>query len=142
MDNLNKVIHFSLLIVKEMVIIKIVFGLIMVPMLVLHYKRPFWAYILSVPITVFLLWWFHVPVFKENNLWKLISRLLFAGGNRLLFSYNNKITLFFTANHEQELARLSKLMKDSIEGWNKMYTVAARAGISTGHYYPGQVKTW
>ena len=44
----------------------VVFVFIMVPMLVLHYKRPLWAYILSVPITVFLLWWFHVPVFKEN----------------------------------------------------------------------------
>jgi hypothetical protein len=44
----------------------VVFVIIMVPMLVLHYKRPFWAYILSVPITVFLLWWFHVPVFNEK----------------------------------------------------------------------------
>lgn len=44
----------------------IVFACIMVPMLVLHYKRPMWAYILSVPITVFLLLWFHVPVFESK----------------------------------------------------------------------------
>ncbi|PWT95800.1 MAG: polyketide synthase regulator [Bacteroidetes bacterium] len=82
------------------------------------------------------------PDALENDTRSLLTRLnrILPTENRLLFSYNNKITLFSTANHEQELARLSKLMKDSIEGWNKMYTVAARAGISTGHYYPGQVE--
>jgi hypothetical protein len=40
----------------------IVFACIMVPMLALHYKHPMWASILSVPITVFFLLWFHVPV--------------------------------------------------------------------------------
>lgn len=44
----------------------IIFACIMVPMLVLHHKRPMWAYILSVPITGFLLLWFHVPVFKAK----------------------------------------------------------------------------
>jgi hypothetical protein len=43
----------------------IIFVFMMVPMLVLHYKRPLWAYILSVPITVFLLYWFKVPIFKN-----------------------------------------------------------------------------
>ena len=44
----------------------IVFASLMIPMLVLHYKRPLWAYILSVPITVFLLLWFEVPVFNTQ----------------------------------------------------------------------------
>jgi hypothetical protein len=42
----------------------IAFVCIMVPMLILHYKRPLWAYIVSAPITLFLLLWFHVPVFS------------------------------------------------------------------------------
>ncbi|SDP13018.1 hypothetical protein SAMN04487897_13831 [Paenibacillus sp. yr247] len=42
------------------------FASVMIPMLLLHYKRPMWAYILSVPITVFLLLWFHVPVLNAK----------------------------------------------------------------------------
>ncbi|WP_420805969.1 CBO0543 family protein [Neobacillus bataviensis] len=41
----------------------ILFASIMVLMLLLHYRYPLWAYILSVPITVFFLFWFHVPIF-------------------------------------------------------------------------------
>lgn len=44
----------------------IIFVCIMVPMLILHHKHPMWAYILSVPIIVFLLLWFHVPVFSTK----------------------------------------------------------------------------
>jgi len=44
----------------------IVFVCLMVPMLLLHHKRPMLAYILSVPIIVFLLLWFHVPVFDTK----------------------------------------------------------------------------
>lgn len=40
------------------------FACVMVSMLRLHHTRPLIAYILSVPITAFLLLWFHVPVFK------------------------------------------------------------------------------
>jgi hypothetical protein len=43
----------------------IIFVFIMIPMLVLHHKRPLWAYIMSVPITVFLLLWFKVPIFHN-----------------------------------------------------------------------------
>lgn len=39
---------------------------LMVLMLRLHYKRPLWAYILTIPITVFLLLWFNVPVFQTK----------------------------------------------------------------------------
>ncbi|MGG1679463.1 CBO0543 family protein [Neobacillus sp. NRS-1170] len=44
----------------------IVFACIMVPILILHHKRPMWAYLVSVPITVFLLLWFHVPVLNDK----------------------------------------------------------------------------
>ncbi|PLS08023.1 CBO0543 family protein [Neobacillus cucumis] len=44
----------------------VAFACIMVPMLILHHKRPLWAYILSVPITVFLLLWFDVPVLSNK----------------------------------------------------------------------------
>lgn len=37
---------------------------VMLPMLKLHHHHPLWAYLLSVPIIVFLLLWFHVPVFQ------------------------------------------------------------------------------
>jgi hypothetical protein len=39
---------------------------IMVPMLILHHKRPLWAYVLSVPVIVFLLLWFKVPIFTPK----------------------------------------------------------------------------
>lgn len=82
------------------------------------------------------------PDALENDTRSLLTRLnrILPKENRLLFSYNNKVIFFSTANHERELERLSKLMKDSIEGWNKMYTVAASAGISIGQYYPGQAE--
>lgn len=37
---------------------------VMIPMLRLHHIRPLFAYALSVPTIIFLLIWFHVPVFK------------------------------------------------------------------------------
>ncbi|TLS53805.1 hypothetical protein FE782_00120 [Paenibacillus antri] len=40
------------------------FLLVMIPMLRLHYKNPLAAYALSIPITVFLLLWFQVPVLQ------------------------------------------------------------------------------
>jgi hypothetical protein len=45
----------------------VVFIFIMVPMLLLHYKYPLWAYILSLPITIFLLLWFHVPFLSVKH---------------------------------------------------------------------------
>lgn len=41
------------------------FASVMVPMLLLHHKRPLLAYMLSFCIIVFLILWFHVPVLKE-----------------------------------------------------------------------------
>ncbi len=38
------------------------FDCVMFPMLRLHYKKPILAYILSVPIAIFLIWYFDVPV--------------------------------------------------------------------------------
>ena len=39
-----------------------IFVCMMVPMLLIHHKRPLIAYIVSIPIILFLLLWFHVPV--------------------------------------------------------------------------------
>lgn len=38
------------------------FDCIMFPMLYLHYRRPLVTYLLSVPITLFFLWFFDVPI--------------------------------------------------------------------------------
>jgi hypothetical protein len=38
------------------------FDAFMFPMLLLHYKKPLIAYLLSIPIGIFFIWWFHVPV--------------------------------------------------------------------------------
>ncbi|MBB6453108.1 hypothetical protein HNQ94_001556 [Salirhabdus euzebyi] len=38
------------------------FDIFMFPMLLLHHKKPLIAYLLSIPIGIFFLWWFDVPV--------------------------------------------------------------------------------
>ncbi|MRG87119.1 CBO0543 family protein [Salinibacillus xinjiangensis] len=38
------------------------FDTFMFPMLLLHYKKPLIAYLLSIPIGIFFIWWFNVPV--------------------------------------------------------------------------------
>ncbi|MFE8699575.1 CBO0543 family protein [Cytobacillus sp. FJAT-54145] len=38
------------------------FDVIMFPILYLFYKKPIIAYLISIPIAVFFLWWFKVPV--------------------------------------------------------------------------------
>ena len=43
------------------------FACVMVSMIRLHHTRPLMGYILSVPFTVFLLLWFHVPVLQVAN---------------------------------------------------------------------------
>ncbi|MFB5281048.1 helix-turn-helix domain-containing protein [Peribacillus sp. Hz7] len=60
--------------------------------------------------------------------------------NSLLFSYNNKITFFSSARDAVSEAYITKIIESSIEWWNERFTVVARAGISTGHYYPGQAE--
>ncbi|MFJ8234244.1 helix-turn-helix domain-containing protein [Ureibacillus sp. NPDC094379] len=57
--------------------------------------------------------------------------------NSLLFSYNNKITLFASAQDATSEAAMTKAIENSIHWWNERFTVVARAGISTGYYYPG-----
>ncbi|RUL50461.1 helix-turn-helix domain-containing protein [Lysinibacillus antri] len=60
--------------------------------------------------------------------------------NSLLFSYNNKITIFSSTRDAVGEVAMTKLIDNSIKWWNERFTVVARAGISTGHYYPGQAK--
>lgn len=60
--------------------------------------------------------------------------------NILLFSYNNKITFFSAAQDDASEAYIANAIESSINWWNKRFTVVARAGISTGHYYPGQAE--
>lgn len=43
-----------------------IFVCFMLPMLYLHHKRPLWAYLLSVPIILFLLFWLQVPVISKK----------------------------------------------------------------------------
>ncbi|EKN66561.1 transcriptional regulator [Neobacillus bataviensis LMG 21833] len=78
----------------------------------------------------------------ENETRSLLTRLNrnLPAENRLISSYNNKIILFSTTSHEREQAKLIELIEKNIERWNKMFTVAARAGVSTGLYYPGQAE--
>jgi GAF domain-containing protein len=82
------------------------------------------------------------PHALENDSRSLLTRLnqILPVENSLLLSYNNKIIIFSTTNHDREQSRLSELIKDNIEWWNKRFTVVAQAGISTGLYYPGQAE--
>lgn len=40
----------------------VLFNLVMFPILAVHHKRPLLAYLLSIPVIVFVLWYFEVPV--------------------------------------------------------------------------------
>ncbi|MFF2589168.1 helix-turn-helix domain-containing protein [Peribacillus butanolivorans] len=60
--------------------------------------------------------------------------------NSLLFSYNNKITFFSSARDAVDETYITKIIESSIKWWNERFTVVVRAGISTGHYYPGQAE--
>ncbi|TCP20769.1 GAF domain-containing protein [Scopulibacillus darangshiensis] len=58
--------------------------------------------------------------------------------NSLLFSHNNKIT-FFSSSHNNDCEKhFIDVIKNNISWWNQRFTVKARAGISTGVYYPGE----
>lgn len=82
------------------------------------------------------------PHALENDTRSLLTRLnqILPVENSLLLSYNNKIIICSTANHDREQSKLSEMIKDSIEWWNKRFTVVARAGVSIGLYYPGQAE--
>ncbi len=82
------------------------------------------------------------PHALENDTRSLLTRLnrILPVENSLLLNYNNKIIIFSTTNQDREQSRLSEMIKDNIEWWNKRFTVVAQAGISTGLYYPGQAE--
>lgn len=82
------------------------------------------------------------PHALENDTQSFLTRLkqILSVENSLLFSYNNKIIIFSTTNHEEEQTRFIKVITDSIDWWNKRNTIEARAGVSTGLYYPGQAE--
>ncbi|WHY02611.1 helix-turn-helix domain-containing protein [Neobacillus sp. DY30] len=60
--------------------------------------------------------------------------------NSLLFSYNNKITVFSSVPNASYGAYFTEIIESSIKWWNERFTVVARAGISSGQYYPGQAE--
>ncbi|MFE4896186.1 helix-turn-helix domain-containing protein [Peribacillus butanolivorans] len=60
--------------------------------------------------------------------------------NSLLFSYNNKIFFFSSAQSADREAYFREMIQSSMKWWNERFTVVARAGISTGHYNPGQAE--
>ena len=60
--------------------------------------------------------------------------------NSLLFSYNNKITFFSSVRNAVHEEYFTEIIESSIKWWNERFTVIARAGISTGHYYFGQAE--
>ncbi|WP_028783891.1 helix-turn-helix domain-containing protein [Thalassobacillus devorans] len=78
----------------------------------------------------------------ENETLLLLAHLKSKVGakNSLLFSYNNKITFFYSTDNASSGAYMRKAIQESIEWWNERYTVSARAGISSGDYIPGQAK--
>ncbi|WP_227939518.1 helix-turn-helix domain-containing protein [Alkalihalobacillus deserti] len=60
--------------------------------------------------------------------------------NSLLFSYNNKITIFSSVQNANQEALWKEIIESGIKWWNERYTVVARGGISTGYYYHGQAE--
>jgi sugar diacid utilization regulator len=60
--------------------------------------------------------------------------------NGLLFSYNNKITLFSSDLNAECKDSFKEMIQNCMKWLNERYGVTARAGISTGHYYPGQAE--
>ena len=60
--------------------------------------------------------------------------------NRLLISYNNKIIIFSSTQNANREAHFIEMIQSSTKWWNEQFTVVARAGISTGHYNPGQAE--
>ena len=60
--------------------------------------------------------------------------------NRLLISYNNKIIIFSSTQNANREAHFLEMIQSSTKWWNERFTVVARAGISTGHYNPGQAE--
>lgn len=60
--------------------------------------------------------------------------------NSLLFSYYNKIFYFSSTQDAVNEASLTKIIERSVNWWNEESSVTARAGFSTGYFYPGQAE--
>ncbi|SDH98698.1 GAF domain-containing protein [Alteribacillus persepolensis] len=78
----------------------------------------------------------------ENDALLLLAHLKkrVAAHNTLLFSYNNKITFFASSPASVDEKHISDMIQASITWWNERYPATARAGISSGHYRPGQAQ--
>lgn len=78
----------------------------------------------------------------ENDALLLLTHLKkrIPSENSLFFSYNNKITFFTSSLNADREAYLMGIIEGCINWWNQQYTVSARAGISTGYYFPGQAE--
>ena len=62
--------------------------------------------------------------------------------SRLVFSYNNKITVLSSTRDAAGEGVITNIIEKGINWWNERFTVIARAGISTGPYFPGQAKDY
>ncbi|ARK30603.1 helix-turn-helix domain-containing protein [Halalkalibacter krulwichiae] len=78
----------------------------------------------------------------ENEALLLLSHLReqMPFKDSLLFSYNNKITVFSAVQNANQEAYWIEIIENAIKWWNDRYTVVARGGISTGYYPPGQAE--
>ena len=82
------------------------------------------------------------PNSLENEALLLLAQLKekISLKNSLLFSYNNKITIFSSVQNANQEALWTEIIESVIKSWNERYTIVARGGISTGNYYYGQAE--
>ena len=82
------------------------------------------------------------PHSLENEALLLLAQLKekMLQNNNLLFSHNNKITIFSSVQNANQEALWTELIESVIKWWNERYTIVARGGISTGYYYYGQAE--
>ena len=82
------------------------------------------------------------PNSLENEALLLLAQLKekMPQNNNLLFSHNNKITIFSSVQNANQEALWTELIESVIKWWNERYTIVARGGISTGYYYYGQAE--
>lgn len=82
------------------------------------------------------------PNSLENEALLLLAQLKgkISLKNSLLFSYNNKITIFSSVQNANQEALWTEIIESVIKWWNERYTIVARGGISTGYYYYGQAE--
>ena len=82
------------------------------------------------------------PNSLENEALLLLAQLKekISLKNSLLFSYNNKVTIFSSVQNANQEALWTEIIESVIKWWNERYTIVARGGISTGYYYYGQAE--